>query len=75
MTKPTNDEVVLEATKLARENGMYIVQRYEAKARQGPVLMYLVFRRLRYANHGTLLGKRNSPTGLLKLVTKLKDVK
>lgn len=73
-TKRSDAELLVAATKLAGENGMYVVHRMETRNRQ-EVLMYLLFRRLTYGYHGTLIGKRNSAAGLFKLVTKAKEVK
>lgn len=65
-------DVLNQARRLASSHGMYVVDRQEVRRGQ-PVTMYLLFRRLRYGYHGTLIGKRNSAQGLLKLVQLAKE--
>jgi len=76
MPKTIQDEaqVLNEACRIAKAFGMYVVVKEEV--RNGLLVnMYLLCRRLPYGGHGTVLGKRNSPAGLLKLVNKCKEVK
>lgn len=70
--KRTDAELLQAAERIARMSGMYIIAK-EERIKGQPVTMYLLFRRLRFANHGTQIGKRNSPAGLLKLVQKAKE--
>ena len=73
-TKMSDEELFNSANELARKNGMYIVSRLETRHGK-EVMMYLLFRRLHYAPHGTMIGKRNSAASILKLVTKAKEIK
>ena len=73
MTKPTDEEKLREAAALARAHGMYIVPRREYRNGK-EFLMYYLFRRLKFADHGIRVGKRNNATGLLKLVKIAKEV-
>lgn len=74
MTAPTDADQLRACHKLASGHGMYIIVRQEVRHGK-TVTMFLLFRRLRFGFHGTMIGKRNSLDGLWKLINKAKEVK
>lgn len=72
--KPTDTEILTHAVGLLKTSNMYIVLHTET-IKGVPVQMYMLFRRLKYASHGTLVGKRRTAPALLKLVQLALEVK
>lgn len=73
-TPMTTQDELQACRRLASGFGMYVIERPEMRHGK-EVVMYLLYRRLRFGSHGTLIGKRNSVSGLWKLINLAKEVK